>query len=146
MRRLLGFFTNTFMNRAKVAETDNSIVPDLQDQVLCHIVLCNGCCCSYSDTAEDSRSEVSLKDFKQWWKELKLNKAVRLTISGCQGLCTIGNNCLIISPSKSIWLSELNAKEDLEELLHWAERCKESDKVIEIPKALQKHRIRRFRS
>ena len=64
------------------------------------MLLCKGCRC---DKAERGPPEVAVDRIKAAWKAEKLNRAVRLTISGCLEPCDLPNVAVVVTPAGSHW-------------------------------------------
>ncbi|MDH5402035.1 MAG: (2Fe-2S) ferredoxin domain-containing protein, partial [Candidatus Heimdallarchaeota archaeon] len=85
-----------------------------------------------------------IDEFKRVMIEENMKKPIKLTISGCLGVCIPNNVACLITPEKTIWLGLLNNKEVYDDLLNYLRKSKDEGKMLELPESLKKHQFERF--
>ena len=95
--------------------------------------VCNGCCCGRIEKGND---EVPIEDLRLAWEKYELEDAVKLTISGCLGPCSMKNVSLIKTDLGQTWLGNLSGKEHYEALIEWALNVKQNGIGTELPELL----------
>lgn len=110
---------------------------------LAQLVFCQGCCCGRTDRY---RPELPVEQLKEIWKSEKLNRTVRLTISGCLGPCDLANVALVMLPEGNVWLGGMEGAEVYERLVTWARSCHAAGRVLPLPEELESLRFERFQT
>jgi (2Fe-2S) ferredoxin len=110
--------------------------------MLGQISICNGCCCGQT---HKGHPEVPADWLKKEWKYRGLLKRVHLTISGCLGPCDVPNVVLITSEEGTQWLANISQRRQYEMLADWAEKSKEVDRLLPLPREFNAHRLAAFR-
>ena len=108
---------------------------------LAQLVFCHACCCGRTDRG---RPEVTVERPKEVWKGEKLNRSVRLTISGCLGPCDLANVALVITPSGNEWLGGRAGDAVYEALIAWARECHREGRLVPLPAEFDERRFERF--
>jgi hypothetical protein len=101
--------------------------------MLAQISICDGCCCGKTDKGHP---EVPTQWLKQEWKVRGLLKRVHLSISGCLGPCDVPNVVMITSSQGTQWFGRLDSQRHYSMLADWAERSKDADRLLPLPKEL----------
>ena len=114
---------------------------DTNRRSFAQLMLCRGCCCGVT---ERGFAPVPVELIKTRWKELKLNRYIQLTISGCLGPCDVSNVALILTPGGQIWLGGLTHEYQYEALIHWAQDCGEHQMFMPLPEVLADRKLSRW--
>ncbi len=75
------------------------------------------------------------------WLDGNLSNHVELKITSCLGPCSMNNVTLIKTPSKSIWLGELNTTQHFQALIELAEDINQAGEYTELPELLQSQKF-----
>ena len=59
------------------------------------------CCCGWE---EKGRAPVNAKLYQAEWERHRLRPRLHLSFTGCLGVCTVGNNALLLILGRPIWL------------------------------------------
>ncbi|MHC4941601.1 MAG: (2Fe-2S) ferredoxin domain-containing protein [Planctomycetota bacterium] len=97
---------------------------------ICHVFICTNDRKGARQSCEDGRNSDLKAALKQEIKQRGWNRHVRVSSSGCLGLCDVGPN-VVIYPHR-IWLSAASP-DDVGEILAEVERIV-GDKVDKIPR------------
>lgn len=118
------------------------VMPQLKTKVysLGQMAICEGCCCGRTDKGHPA---IPRDELKAAWKKEQLNRTVQLTISGCLGPCDLANVVMLLSPTETIWLGDLETS-DYATLLDWVRACKLTEQILPLPESLELHRFDRF--
>jgi hypothetical protein len=109
---------------------------------LAQIFFCEGCCCG---RAEKGFPRFPREMIKESWKQLGLNQAIQLTISGCLGPCDLANVFYLLpSDGAGQWFGGLSENWQYETIIHWAEECRTMGLLRPLPDTLSGHRFTRF--
>ena len=111
-------------------------------KTLAHVSVCVGCCCGQT---EKGHPAVPVTWLKEQWKARRLNKHVQLTISGCLGPCDLSNVVSIGSVLGTTWIGGLETQHEYDQLLDWASRTAQQQRVLPLPAALTACVFDRFR-
>jgi cobaltochelatase CobN len=110
-------------------------------QVIGHVVMCSGCCCG---KVERGKPEVPIEWLKKEWKARGLLKNIQLSISGCLGPCDLPNVVSVSSPTKSVWLGNVNRFEQYEAIVNWASESKAAGTLLPLPAEFEPFRFDPF--
>lgn len=110
-------------------------------RTLAQILICVGCCCGQVNRGHP---EVPVDWLKKSWKERKLAQSIQLTISGCLGPCDLTNVACLMTPVEAFWFGNLTNQSDYSQLLDWATKSANAQKLLPIPKELTKYLFNRF--
>ena len=112
-------------------------------QTLGQILVCGlGCCCNRTDKGKPA---VPVDWLKKEFKERRLLRHIQLTIAGCLGPCDLVNIVTIVTPDETVWLGGLTENWQFEELLNWAIKSAEVERLLPIPKVLELYRFERWK-
>lgn len=75
------------------------------------------------------------------WLDGNLSNHVELKITSCLGPCSMNNVTLIKTPSKSIWLGELNTTQHFQALIELAEDINQAGEYTELPELLKSQKF-----
>ncbi|MGL4608845.1 MAG: (2Fe-2S) ferredoxin domain-containing protein [Trueperaceae bacterium] len=109
---------------------------------LVQVTICNGSSCGKT---EKGFPPIPIDWLKAQWKEKKLLKTVQLTIGGCFGACDLTNVACVQHACETVHLGNLSTQDHYDELLGWAERVTEHDRLEPLPVCLQERRFELFR-
>jgi hypothetical protein len=117
--------------------------PTTKRQTLGQILVCAlGCCCNRTDKGKPA---VPVDWLKKEFKERRLLRHIQLTFAGCLGPCDLVNVVTIVTPQETIWLGGLTENWQFEELLNWAIKSAEVERLLPIPQSLEVYRFERWK-
>ena len=73
---------------------------------------------------EKGRASFDPDALKRRWRQEGYSKFCFLQITGCMGVCELGNSGLLVLPNRTIWLGGITT-EHLEVLMGWLAACRE---------------------
>jgi YHS domain-containing protein len=99
------------------------------------------CCCGWT---EKGRAPVNTELYESEWESRKLRSKLHLSFTGCLGVCTVGNNALLLIGGRSIWLKDLNDDALIPAIFDYAEAILDAGRIVAPPDILRDHVYERF--
>jgi YHS domain-containing protein len=99
------------------------------------------CCCGWT---EKGRAPVNTALYEAEWDRRQLRSRMHLSFTGCLGVCTAGNNALLLLLGRAIWLKDLNNDDLIPAVFDYAAAMLEAGHVLPPPPALREHVWERF--
>lgn len=99
------------------------------------------CCCGWTDKG---RAPINMALYEAEWERRRLRSRLHLSFTGCLGVCTLGNNALLLLFGRSIWLKDLNDDALIPLIFDYAEAMLGAGGVLPPAVALRDHVYERF--
>lgn len=99
------------------------------------------CCCGWTDKG---RARVNMALYEAEWERRRLRSRLHLSFTGCLGVCTVGNNALLLILGRSIWFKDLNDDALTPTIFDYAEAMLKDGRVVSPPPVLRDHVYERF--
>lgn len=99
------------------------------------------CCCGWT---EKGRAPVNVALYEAEWENRKLRSRLHLSFTGCLGVCTVGNNAMLLILGRSIWLKDLNDDAFIPAIFDYAEAMLQAERVLSPPAVLKDHVYERY--
>lgn len=117
--------------------------PITKRHTLAQVIICAlGCCCNRIDKGKPA---VPVDRLKKEFRERRLLRHIHLTFAGCLGPCDLSNVAAIVTPQETVWLGGLSEDRQFQEILDWAIKSSELERLLPLPESLAKHRFERWR-
>jgi len=101
----------------------------------------NGNCCGWE---EKGRAPVNTTLYETEWERRQLRPRMHLSFTGCLGVCTAGNNALLLLLGCAIWLKDLNDDALIPAVFDYAEAMLDAGRVLPPSPPLSDHVWERF--
>ena len=116
--------------------------PQAQYSKQAHLMLCSSQV-SCNNPAK-GRAHFDADALKKRWRQEGYSKVCFLQITGCMGLCELGNSGLLILPERTLWLGGLTP-EHLETLMAWLNALRKSPRdVPPLPEVITAQEVERL--
>jgi len=116
-------------------------IPQIQGQLFVCSRANGNCCCGWE---EKGRAQVNLALYQAEWERHHLRPRLHLSFTGCLGVCTVGNNALLLILGRPIWLKDLNDDALIPAIFDYAEAMLQAGRVLPPPATLREHVYERY--